>query len=368
MQYTTLLAALAFGSTAFGHMEMSFPAPLRGKTNPNAKNADFSMTAPLSGSAQFPCKGYQTDMADANGAGKPTATFTQGGDANFTIVGGAAHGGGSCQAALSYDQGKNFKVIHSFIGSCPLDSSSSFPFKIPSDAKEGTALFAWTWFNTVGNREMYMNCASVNIAKGSGDKPAVAFDQRPSLFVANIGTNSCKVKEGTEAEFPDPGPDVTKKETKSNAASLDGDCGAKGSSPAPAPGSGGGNSSPPAPAAPAAPSSPSAPAAPAAPSSPSAPASSPSQTIVPVNPPASSPTPAPSSGGGNSTPAAPAPGGAMTASTDGTCGGSKSCGGGACCSKDGFCGMSPQHCGTGCQSAFGKCGGAAKMIRGGNWA
>ncbi|KAK0706341.1 hypothetical protein B0T26DRAFT_655767 [Lasiosphaeria miniovina] len=209
--FTTGLLALlvAGGQLAAAHMEMQFPAPLRSKYNPNAVNIDYSMTAPLSGDgSNYPCKGYLSDIGSA--AGKSTATFAPGGTYNFTIVGGAAHGGGSCQASLSYDGGKTFTVVQSIVGGCPL--SSSYPFSIPSDAKTGDAIFAWTWNNNLGNREIYMNCAAVTIGGGSSKREplaerAVAFSSRPSIFLANVG-NGCKTVDSADVIYPNPGPDV----------------------------------------------------------------------------------------------------------------------------------------------------------------
>lgn len=46
----------------------------------------------------------------------------------------------------------------------------------------------------------------------------------------------------------------------------------------------------------------------------------------------------------------------LTASTDGSCGGTVTCAGttwGTCCSQYGYCGNTDAHCGTGCQSDFG---------------
>ncbi|KAK3321171.1 hypothetical protein B0T19DRAFT_403742 [Cercophora scortea] len=241
---TGLLATLlTAGQFAAAHMEMSFPPPLRSKFNPNAANIDYSMTAPLSASgSDYPCKGYQADLGTA--AGKSTATFAPGSTHNFTIVGGAAHGGGSCQASLSYDGGKTFTVIKSIIGGCPLQSN--YDFTVPSDAQAGDALFAWTWFNHLGNREMYMNCAAVTIGGGSAKREVAerdtAFSARPSIFLANID-NGCGTADSTDVVFPNPGPEVV------NAATVPapptGNCagGSSGGS-----GSGSGSSSPSAPA------------------------------------------------------------------------------------------------------------------------
>lgn len=62
-------------------------------------------------------------------------------------------------SSLSYDNGKNFHVIQSYIGGCEIDSLN-FPLTIPSAAPGGRAIFSWSWFNKSGNREMYQK--SVN--------------------------------------------------------------------------------------------------------------------------------------------------------------------------------------------------------------
>jgi LysM repeat protein len=237
MTYIELLSILAFVALVRGHMEMSFPPPFRSKVNPFANQAtiDYSMTAPLSGAAAFPCKGYQSDLGTP--AGASVVTWNQGAAVNITIAGSATHGGGSCQVSLSYDSGKTFKVIHSFIGGCP--STPTWSFNIPSDATPGPALFAWTWFNQIGNREIYMNCASITIGGGTKRASTVAFSSRPDIFKANIG-NGCTTVEGQDVVFPDPGPDVTGTSAKSGTG-FTGNCGA--SSSGAASGSVGGGSS-----------------------------------------------------------------------------------------------------------------------------
>ncbi|EHK97268.1 Plant lectins/antimicrobial peptide [Glarea lozoyensis ATCC 20868] len=312
MHFTSFLAALALGSTAFAHMEMSDPMPFRSKLNKKlGDKVDYSMTAPL-GEGKGLCKGYQSDISDLTGAGAPTGSYKAGAQASLTIMGAAAHNGGSCQASLSYDQGKTFKVIHSWEGNCPLASGGKFDFTVPSDAKAGSAILAWTWFNKSGNREMYMNCASVTIEAGSGAAPAVAFDSRPDIFVANLGTD-CKTVEGKNVKFPNPGPDVTGAGDEGGYTGSA--CGGSGSAPS------GGNTQ--------------------SPTTPNAPADS--KTPPPVN---------------NDTPSqAPVTGG---------CGGGAKCPENTCCSKYGFCGTTPDHCGEGCDASAGKCG-SLKLIRGGSY-
>jgi len=178
--------------------------PLRSKLNKNSPNPDFSMTAPLSASgSDFPCKGYLVDLDSP--AGAPTASWPAGSNQKLGIGGSAAHNGGSCQLSLSYDSGKTFKVIKSIEGGCvkPGGGDNSFDFTVPEDAKSGDAVFAWTWFNQIGNREMYMNCAAVTIT-GSGTDD---LSSNPDIFVANVN-NGCGTTESTDVEFPDGGEDV----------------------------------------------------------------------------------------------------------------------------------------------------------------
>ncbi|KAK4034235.1 hypothetical protein C8A01DRAFT_49336 [Parachaetomium inaequale] len=220
LQYLLTLALLGVPATA--HMQMTYPPPLKSKANPNTgPNADYSMTSPLrTDGSDFPCKGYLPLLSTPEG--KPVASWAAGQAYNFTISGGAAHNGGSCQAALSVDGGKTFRVVHSYEGGCPGQGDSSFRFDVPGDAPETDgAVFAWTWFNNLGNREMYMNCAVVDIVGGHGGREKVAFASRPGLFRANIG-NGCRTVDSADVKFPDPGPDV---DSKGSAKAPSGTCG-----------------------------------------------------------------------------------------------------------------------------------------------
>ncbi|POS71846.1 hypothetical protein DHEL01_v209762 [Diaporthe helianthi] len=241
----TLLAALAGSASA--HMMLSYPAPFNSKYNPfaNPGTIDYSYTAPLAADgSDYPCKGYQSDLGTP--AGQPTATFAAGQQGNITIVGGAAHGGGSCQVSLSTDGAKTFKVIQSIIGNCPVNGEGNFDFTVPSDVPAGDHVLAWSWNNRIGNREFYMNCAAVTITGGSSkrdeatEKRGTSFTAAPDMFVANIG-NGCAVAEGGDVEYPNPGDAVISNSDHPEAPS--GSCGSSGGS-----GSGSGSGAAPAPA------------------------------------------------------------------------------------------------------------------------
>ncbi|EER38195.1 endoglucanase [Histoplasma capsulatum H143] len=226
MHSLSLLYLIAAAGSALGHIEMSEPVPFRSRFG-SGGDVDYSMTSPLlADGSNFPCKGYQHDSVS-----KPSATYKAGGSGEIKLAGTATHGGGSCQISLSYDQGKTFKVIESIIGGCPLPMQYSF--KIPSSAPSGEALLAWTWFNKIGNREMYMNCAPVSIEGGSGDK--AAFDKLPDIYVANVGNGKTTI-EGQDVVFPNPGDDTTGTDKPSGDAPAGSSAAGNASAPAAASG------------------------------------------------------------------------------------------------------------------------------------
>ncbi|KAB8737494.1 hypothetical protein FH972_026453 [Carpinus fangiana] len=215
---STAVAALA--GVVCAHMQMTQPPAIRSKFNPTTPQSliDYSMTSPLlADGSNFPCKGYQNDRPIG-----VVATYNAGSTYQLELAGSATHEGGSCQLSLSYDNGKTFRVIKSMIGGCPL--TPTYDFTIPDFAPNGTALFAWTWQNQVGNREFYMNCAEVAILSStSATKLRKArspkarrdtfssFDQLPGIWMANLPPqNDCKTKEGdgNDPVYPHPGPDV----------------------------------------------------------------------------------------------------------------------------------------------------------------
>ncbi|KAG6095493.1 hypothetical protein E4U30_002429 [Claviceps sp. LM220 group G6] len=202
------LSILALAALTAAHMEMKYPAPFLSKYNVHSTQIDYSMTSPLFASgANFPCKGYHSVLNTPQG--RSVANWKTGQPYTVTLEGSATHDGGSCQLSLSYDKGQTWKVIQSFIGGCPL--TPNWPFVVPADAPTGEALFAWSWFNRIGNREMYMNCAHVTIESSKPPTGGASFpwSKRPNVFVANVN-NGCRTLEMADVVFPEPGPDVKK--------------------------------------------------------------------------------------------------------------------------------------------------------------
>ena len=232
---TTKFVFLAWAlacSTLNAHMTISSPIPF-GKSTLSS--------APLAADgSDFPCK-QRPGVYDAEGANNPPMAI--GAPQTLAFIGGATHGGGSCQVSLTTDKkptkDSKWQVIHSIEGNCP-DSfdgnlsgdpndkgSSKFEYTIPDGIQPGDYVLAWTWFNRIGNREMYMNCAPITVVAGSKKRDAASrqyvniaqepeISKRassfPDMFVANIG-NGCATAQGGNVVFPNPGSDVEKHPT-----------------------------------------------------------------------------------------------------------------------------------------------------------
>lgn len=213
------LALLASMPGVLAHIDMQDPPPIRHKLNKFATSVDNDYTAPI----KEICKGYQKlsgpDLT-------PVAKWEAGSQQKFTLGGSAVHGGGSCQASISEDGGATFKAIKTYIGDCPHadGGAGTFDFTVPKETKAGPVLFAWSWFNKVGNREMYMNCASIEITGGGS-----GLSSFPDMFIANIA-NGCTTADGKDVEIPNPGNDVVTS-PKAVTAPPVGSCGPAGPAP-----------------------------------------------------------------------------------------------------------------------------------------
>lgn len=206
-------------------MIMATPPPY-GSPDNSPLNADGS---------NFPCK------ATSNSGGTVT-NMAIGATQKLSFLGESVHGGGSCQVSLTTDtpatKNSKWMVIHSIEGGCPArnqagnigaDNSASAPdpdtydYSIPAGITPGAYTLAWTWFNKVGNREMYMNCASIKVTGGSNKRETSLNETEeyeiaelaeratasfPDMFVANIPATDCTTAEGADVKFPDPGSSV----------------------------------------------------------------------------------------------------------------------------------------------------------------
>ncbi|KAB8076978.1 hypothetical protein BDV29DRAFT_199570 [Aspergillus leporis] len=232
MMFTkTLVAAAMLVLAVDAHMIMNQPTPY---------GRDTLNNSPLeAGGGDFPCKlrpGVFQDPAEE--------TIAKVGESMpLTFIGSATHGGGSCQVSLTKDlqptKDTNWMVIKSIEGGCPAnvagnlagtsesEGPTKFYYTIPEGIEPGKYTLAWTWFNRIGNREMYMNCAPITVtdgpSEGSGDAEDNVVKKRstdfPPMFVANI--NGCITKEGVDIRFPNPGDYIEYAGNPSNLAPAD---------------------------------------------------------------------------------------------------------------------------------------------------
>lgn len=233
------LAILGLVNYASAHMIMSSPAPFSNGLN----NSPLLATG-----ADFPCKkrtnsAGTTDVTyDATGIPGGTNAMALGSTQSLAFIGSATHGGGSCQVSITYDLKPSassvWKVIHSIEGGCPARNQAgnlgdnanmvdpdTYSFQIPTTLPTGNATLAWTWFNKVGNREMYMNCAPVTFSATTTKRAieikrdTAAFNALPNMFTANIG-NGCTTADSKDVLFPNPGDSVEQLGGSTKAAAL----------------------------------------------------------------------------------------------------------------------------------------------------
>ncbi|WPH03911.1 Hypothetical protein R9X50_00679400 [Acrodontium crateriforme] len=241
MKRAAFLAA-GLGLSVNAHLFISSPQPIEGSAPKSPLDASGS---------NFPCHGVTLPSSGGENMAAGSSqllAFDTGNGANTAV-----HGGGSCQISITYETDatkvkdpKNWNVIYSIEGGCPsntfqnLDSSFSGPqgtytgsypcsdprtngvdcvnqfnFTIPKGVKDGHAIMAWTWFNNVGNREMYMNCINAQLSGGDGSE----MDSFPSMFVANLANvDTCPTTQSEAVLFPNPGKYVTTKLPSGDAA------------------------------------------------------------------------------------------------------------------------------------------------------
>ncbi|KAF2170916.1 lytic polysaccharide monooxygenase [Zasmidium cellare ATCC 36951] len=220
-------AAVACGllaSSVNAHMMIKSPVPY-GKDSLN--------NSPLAADgSDFPCK-QRSGVYDVTQMNNMPVGVPQ----ELSFIGGATHGGGSCQVSVTMDKEptkqSKWKVVQSILGGCPSNvtgnlsgnpdgtDASVFQFSIPKGMPNGEYSLAWTWFNKIGNREMYMNCAPIKVTGGSDSQDV--YNSLPDMFVANIG-NGCTVGESQDFVFPQCGKYVETAEKTALGSSTSGTC------------------------------------------------------------------------------------------------------------------------------------------------
>ncbi|KAI4209160.1 MAG: hypothetical protein LQ351_007876 [Letrouitia transgressa] len=204
---------------ADGHLIMKTPVPY------GADHLDSNPLLP--DGSDFPCKQrsnvYKLIKQNIMQVGQ---------NQSLSFQGQATHGGGACQISLTTDKQPTkqsvWKVILTIEGGCPSTypgnvgddpfgyGADQFHFAIPPSVPPGDYTLAWTWFNKIGDREMYMNCAPIRVTGASqkrrvGDKPTLddgeviqkrALSSLPDMFVANIGNGCSTPPSGSTLAIP----------------------------------------------------------------------------------------------------------------------------------------------------------------------
>jgi hypothetical protein len=226
-------AVASIASMASAHIVMSNPPAYR--QSGEVFNAPLHDKHAPAVPPPFPC-------GTTSFTGVDSTTWEAGSTQTVQFMGTAVHGGGSCQISVSTDtnptEGSSWKVIKSIEGGCPAKNQAGniepgnaelplpegYQVEVP-DLPVGSYTLAWTWFNRLGNREMYMNCAPIEITGGSG---SVSPDSLPDMFVAHIPQTTCSIPEGGDLKFPNPGENVVQFGAGTYMDPV-GDCGPVGS-------------------------------------------------------------------------------------------------------------------------------------------
>jgi hypothetical protein len=222
---TLATVALTLFASVNAHMKLNTPVPYGKDTLNNSPLADTG--------DDFPCK-QRTGVYDISEMNNIEVGVPQ----ELSFIGSAVHGGGSCQVSVTLDKeptkNSQWKVVHSIIGGCPSNVTGNlsdnskgngaavFQYTLPKGMPNGQYTLGWTWFNKVGNREMYMNCAPITVTGGGNDNSVM--ETLPDMFVANIPFETCNIPENFNYQFPNPGDSVETREAADIGTSLSGNC------------------------------------------------------------------------------------------------------------------------------------------------
>ncbi|KAG0368685.1 hypothetical protein BC939DRAFT_530313 [Gamsiella multidivaricata] len=187
-----LLSGFALLSEA--HISFRYPCPRRGSYSECPQGdwslIDYDIRSPAGnhGTVNSPICKWPSSFPGVR------PVFKAGQTINATMDIGAYHKGGSCQWALSYDNGTNWVVFQDKLLTCMGDASNgitySLPFTIPANAPSGSAIVNLFWNNNEGNRELYSSCADVVIQGTNGGSISGV-----EPLIANYGPNTPFIQE-----------------------------------------------------------------------------------------------------------------------------------------------------------------------------
>ncbi|KAJ2534901.1 hypothetical protein IWW35_006860, partial [Coemansia sp. RSA 1878] len=150
---------------------------------------------------------------------QPVASWTAGQPVTVGFqADGAAHGGGHCQFAISYDNGKTAAIVHKVMEHCffndPLDSNTAevleYTFMLPANVPASSnAQFIWIWTNAVGYRELYTGIADITITNSGGSN---SYTGKSAIYPNHAGYDTIPAFNGdytTGLSLYDNAPNVT---------------------------------------------------------------------------------------------------------------------------------------------------------------
>ncbi|NDD83679.1 hypothetical protein EBZ38_05265 [bacterium] len=160
-------------SCVTGHISMMSPPSRHSPFSSYYKSVglvSYNLRSPLGSEFTFPCKGFKK--------GPSTQTVTD--QVVVTLEGTATHNGGHCQFGLSYDD-VTFVVLKTVVKNCLL-GGMSYTIDIPNTVPPGDVTVFWTWINSIGNREYYMECADITVDSRNTAGPLTGLE----LLVVNL--------------------------------------------------------------------------------------------------------------------------------------------------------------------------------------
>ncbi|KAK1816105.1 hypothetical protein LTR12_009527 [Friedmanniomyces endolithicus] len=203
---TLALAFATFNGLADAHIKLASPVPYGKATLDTSPLKDAK---PGSAGSDFPCK-QRSGVYDLTERTQVVA----GADNPLTFDGSATHGGGSGFLAVTTDEhpdvNSQWKTFMVFDSGMPVkgdsesgSGTSSYTYVLPKGMLNGNLTLGWYWYNRIGNRELYSNCAPLEISGGSDNRSV--FDALPNAYLINLPTSECSSQEMGDTEIPNPG-------------------------------------------------------------------------------------------------------------------------------------------------------------------